>query len=437
MSELVKHTRTKVYISRSPPPFEFKRIRTMEDEPPTEQEVFYELGTITMGLRDEFVEALVTRGVDTCDMLLAQHGLGGESPADAAVVALLGRLKAVERSIDVRIDGADATAIRGLQLKSRRISAGGGIGLMAPRVAAGLTAAAEEDEIADTKAASGMYLKLAKCQNVAVPQEDEMDHSSMRRMRSCLEKTGTINMPFGLANLTRQTDKRKVNRQIKGSGLWEMDVDSTAEEGKKPMLSKVVLALLVFADGLAAVLNLACKDITKGSALLVKSGAAGAAGGAAMVVHATHHNVLVWVRVVIKAIGLYPLRYADGIFRRAFAKQMELKNLYGFTSATTKLVGENSKYLEPDQEELREFEASQKAREDKDRQARNRKAGDKHPRDVATPGTAKKPEDGQKPPCHGQVYHGKCNKDGCGYDHNTGRCAAFKAAHPDKPPARV
>jgi hypothetical protein len=164
-----------------------------------------------------------------------------------------------------------------------------------------------------------MYQKLAKCQNVAVPQEDEFDHALMRRMRACLEKTGSINMPFGLSNLTRQTDKRKVNRQIKGSGLWEMDVDSTAEEGKKPMLSKVVLALLVFADGLAAVLNLACKDASKGSALLVKAGTAGAAGALPMVVYATHHQVLLWVRVVMKAIGLYPLRYADGIFRRAFA----------------------------------------------------------------------------------------------------------------------
>jgi hypothetical protein len=158
-----------------------------------------------------------------------------------------------------------------------------------------------------------------------------------------------------------------------------------------------------------------------------------------MVVYATHHQVLLWVRVVMKAIGLYPLRYADGIFRRAFAKQMELFRLFGFTSATTKLVGENSKYLEPDHEELREFESSQKAREEKERQARSRKTGEKRQRgDVTTPGTtAKKPEDSQKPPCHGQVYHGKCNRDGCGYDHNAGRCAAFKAANPDKPPARV
>ena len=177
-----------------------------------------------------------------------------------------------------------------------------------PRVAAGLSAAPEEEEIADTKAASSMYQKLGKYQNVVVPQEDEFDHSAMRRMRSCLEKTGSINMPFGLSNLTRQTDKRKVNRQIKGSGLWELDVDSTAEEGKKPMLSKVVLALLVFADGLAAVLNLACKDASKGSTLLVKAGTAGAAGALPMVVYATHHQVLLWVRVVMKAIGLYPLR---------------------------------------------------------------------------------------------------------------------------------
>ena len=411
----------------------------MEEEPATEQEVFLELSSAGMGLRDGLIIALMSIGVDTCDMLLSQHGFGLEAPVDAAVVALLGKLKAAERSVDVRIDGRDATALRGLQLKSRRVSAGGGGLPVPPRVAAGLSAAPEEEEIADTKMASSMYQKLAKYQNVVVPQEDEFDHSLMRRMRSCVEKTGTINMPFGLSNLTRQTDKRKVNRQIKGSGLWEMDVDSTAEEGKKPMLSKVVLALLVFADGLAAVLNLACKDITKGSTLLVKAGTAGAAGALPMVVYATHHQVLLWVRVVMKAIGLYPLRYADGIFRRAFAKQMELFRLFGFTSATTKLVGENSKYLEPDHEELREFESSQKAREDKERQARSRKTGDKRQRgDVTTPGTtAKKPEDSQKPPCHGQVYHGKCNRDGCGYDHNAGRCAAFKAANPDKPPARV
>ena len=97
----------------------------MEEEPPTEQEVFYEISSVGMGLRDDFVEALLAAGVDTCDMLLAQHGLGGESPADAAVVALLGRMRFIEPSIDVRVAGPDATAIRGLQLKSRRISAGG------------------------------------------------------------------------------------------------------------------------------------------------------------------------------------------------------------------------------------------------------------------------------------------------------------------------
>jgi hypothetical protein len=193
----------------------------MEEEPATEQELFLELSSAGMGLRDELVIALMSIGVDTCDMLLAQHGLGVETPLDAAVVALLGRLKTAERSVDVRIDGRDATAIRGLQLKSRRISAGGGSVPMPARVAAGLGAAPEEEEIADTKAASTMYQKLGKYQNVVVPQEDEFDHSAMRRMRSCLEKTGSINMPFGLSNLTRQTDKRKVNRR-KVNRLWPL-----------------------------------------------------------------------------------------------------------------------------------------------------------------------------------------------------------------------
>jgi hypothetical protein len=35
------------------------------------------------------------------------------------------------------------------------------------------------------------------------------------------------------------------------------------------------------------------------------------------------------------------------------------------------------------------------------------------------------------------VYHGVCKKEGCRFDHDAGRCAAFKAEHPNGPPARA
>ena len=40
-------------------------------------------------------------------------------------------------------------------------------------------------------------------------------------------------------------------------------------------------------------------------------------------------------------------------------------------------------------------------------------------------------------PCHGEVYHGRCGKSSCPFDHDPGRVAAFKAKYPDKPPSRA
>ena len=54
----------------------------------------------------------------------------------------------------------------------------------------------------------------------------------------------------------------------------------------------------------------------------------------------------------------------------------------------------------------------------------------------ATPrgGSKMKRIDASAAPCHGMVYHGVCNKENCNFDHDPGRCAAFKEKHPAGPP---
>ena len=106
------------------------------------------------------------------------------------------------------------------------------------------------------------------------------------------------------------------------------------------------------------------------------------------------------------------------------------------------LVEYHPSHLRPSEEELRR---SEEARRKGDEAARKRKLDTELQRarnkqrvgDVLTPrGGGKKKMDASAAPCHGVVYHGTCNKEGCNFDHDPGRCAAFKEKHPDGPPQR-
>ena len=107
------------------------------------------------------------------------------------------------------------------------------------------------------------------------------------------------------------------------------------------------------------------------------------------------------------------------------------------------LGGQSS--LERHEEELRRSEeisrqrAAKKRREAEAAEIARKKAKLVAPgRQEETPrsGGSKKKMDATCAPCHGIVYHGSCKKPDCPFDHDEGRCKAFKEAHPDGPPAR-
>ena len=257
-------------------------------------------------------------------------------------------------------------------------------------------------------------------------------------MDTALRTTGTINMAVELKMCRRQQDKRSGFRPVGGSTKLYEKTDATYDEAEGRMSHPAIAeAILLFVDGLAAVLGTEPKGGRKGSPLLLQK------AGKNLTVIATHHEVLLWGKVVMRACGTHMARYADGIFRQAFNKQMELAKIHGFSAATTELAQHWPTMLEPVPAEKLAFEREQKAREAKDRQEGEKKRGKRvRPGPGAAPpgsGAPKRTPEGQydddkRSPCHGIVYHGRCNKGAeCKYDHNATRCAAFRAAHPDRP----
>ena len=208
--------------------------------------------------------------------------------------------------------------------------------------------------------------------------------------------------------------------------------------------NEVTLSLLMFVDGLAAILS---KEIpARGDEvgkLLVTD-----ASGNPIYVDGTREACLKWAKAVIRSIGYYNLKYADEIIRRSFTKVMALKVQHHFDSAVEMLVEYHPSHLRPSDEELRKAEEAsrqKKAAGEKRRleqlaaeakKYRIARVGDDggHP---ATPrgGKAKK-IDASVAPCHGVAYHGVCNKEECPFDHDVARCKAFKEANPDGPPKK-
>ena len=76
----------------------------------------------------------------------------------------------------------------------------------------------------------------------------------------------------------------------------------------------------------------------------------------------------------------------------------------------------------------------QPAEEQRAKDREQKRIGNHREVSFETPHKKRKPEDSSRPPCHGQVYSQKCNKEGCTFDHHAGRCEAYRTKHPDGPP---
>ena len=230
---------------------------------------------------------------------------------------------------------------------------------------------------------------------------------------------------------------KKKDRNL-GNGLKVTEDDDSGVESAR--YTEVALSIMVFTDGLAAILSkevpARSDDIGK---LLVQDGS-----GNPIYVDGTREGCLRYAKAVIRAIGQYPLRHADEIVRRSFTKLMALKANHHFDIAVDMLIEYHPSHLRPSEEELRRSEEAARQRAKKRREAEAAEAARKKARLVPlgrpdeTPrgGGAKKKMDPTCAPCHGIVYHGSCKKADCPFDHDEARCKAFKEAHPDGPPGR-
>ena len=134
---------------------------------------------------------------------------------------------------------------------------------------------------------------------------------------------------------------------------------------------------------------------------------------------------------IVHKIGLYPTKLADSVFRSAITCVFELHGEHHFDEAVRRAIEYKPRSFQPSDEELAGLEQARR------QQQAPRQPGEKHKGgDMATPASAKKTkkEDANAQPCHGQVYHGTCRKPGCQYDHNAGRCEAYRKKYPDGPP---
>ena len=135
---------------------------------------------------------------------------------------------------------------------------------------------------------------------------------------------------------------------------------------------------------------------------------------------------------IVSKIGLYPCRMADSIFCNGMSSVFELHGQYHFGEAVRRAIEFRPRDFQPSDEELLALERTP-------RQSRQVRGKSKETGGGTSGGAAKKQkrEDASAAPCHGQVYHGFCKRAECSFDHNAGRCAAFKKKNPDGPPPRA
>ena len=378
-----------------------------------------------VGLSVEAGGALLSIGVDTFRKLEAKRGMRMDSPADEHWVALLNKMKSVDSSIDTDVDGDTADQLRLLHImmlestKDKGSEGGGGA------VGQALTQAAED--AASASKAKELYDKLSETQGLSVPLNEQLDYALVHQMSTLLIKNGTINKRIGLKNMVKQSEKKKNNHKL-GNGLSVNIDDATASEEEGSMkYNEITCALWTFFRGLAAVLTeeIVAPDGGEGKTLVTDP-----TSGLNVHVSGTLQACLELMFAIIKSVGKYPSRCADGIFRNAFNQVMELTVSHHFDEAVRRSIEYHPRAFLPADEDMAMLDSPRKPRVETPR----KRPGGAPP---GAPLQKKKHTDANAAPCHGQVYHGVCKKEGCRFDHDAGRCAAFKAEHPNGPPSRA
>lgn len=376
------------------------------------------------GLPTSVGAALLAIGVDTFRKLEAKRGMRLESPGDEHWVSLLNKMKNVEPSIDTSVDGETADQLRLLHILMRENNKATSNDGNNGSVGQALTQAAED--AASASKAKELYDRLNETQGLSVPLNEQLDYALVHQMSTLLTKNGTINKRIGLKNMVKQSEKKKNNHKL-GNGLSVNFEENVAEDGDGSMkYNEITCALWTFFRGLAAVLT---EEIASPAGGEGKTLVTDPTSGANVYVSGTLQACLELMFAIIKSIGKYPSRCADGIFRNAFNQAMELTVSHHFDEAVKRTIEYHPRAFMPAEEDL----ASVETPRGKQKETPRKRAG----APSAAPAAKKKHVDAGAAPCHGQVYHGVCNKEGCRFDHDPGRCAAFKAEHPSGPPRRA
>lgn len=386
----------------------------------TDQEIFAEL--CENSVREPVAIALAVAGIDTVVRFRAKRGMNAENVDDAHVNVLLTKLHAIDNTIDMDVDGDDGDGLRALQLLCRNVQTVSSA--VAPEVATPAAGSAAEEAANATKAVA-LYKRLEGNQGVRVGQDMHLDYSLIAQMDNLQKKNGTINRRVGLSNIVAQNQKKKTDRDL-GMGLKVTFEEHEAEEKYK--YNEITLLLRTFFTALAAILSYEVDaDADRNGEVPV---VASDGSGNQMCVAGSHCACMDLMFRVIEAIGMWPIKYADSIFRAAFAKTMDLASKNHFDKAVSLVMEYHPSAFRPTEEEQREHENA--------RRSQTRTPGTKDRRSSEpSAGGGKKPKiDANAPPCHGIVYSGRCNKPECPFDHDEKRCKAYKEAHPTRPPPK-
>jgi chorismate mutase len=364
---------------------------------------------------------LFALGITTKDKFSAKRGMNNAIVQDAEVIALLTKMNTVDSSIDIDINGNDADQLRELQITVYENKHG--IGMPAvEREVLGNQIGTHAEEAHNASKALELYDKLAETQGFKVPMRDHLDYSLMNQLHTLLKNNGAINKRIGLKSIIRQSEKKKSDLSV-GSGLF-VKLEQENEEEASHKYNEITGMLWVFFRGLAAVLTKEIDANAEGYGKVMATDS-----GQNLHVTGTLNACLELMFHLVHKIGLYPTKLADSIFRNAITCVFELHGEHHFDEAVRRAIEYKPRSFQPQDEEIAALEQA--------RRQQSRQTGEKTKGPEAH-GTQKKArrEDSNVPPCHGQVYHGRCSKTGCQFDHNAARCDAYKKKHPDGPPTK-
>ena len=448
----VEHGPSECGVRRDPFELELEMgVDSDSDTELTEEEAWADM-QVQARASPEMQGAMIAAKIETADQFLGYHGMMEQAGAnlDMAVCNTLAVLHSFDRSIGTNIGCSDASCLRTLAIKAKRASNQQGPGKTSKIVVSGATGTVASTEAEEAKEATALYKHLLVTQGVEVDTGDHLSHSLISKMVTSLKKNGHINQCITLSDIFRQNERKRTTAIALNSQV-EVSIGNQANselEAGATNFSKIVLKLLLFSKGMAAIFGkevTKTTDISRYSTLLVKP--AKGTVGTHMMVHATYPEVMQYFELLLTAMSGYTLRFADSIFKRSFTKLMSLFDKHGFQKAVQDLKEKHGSHLRPSDEELASFENEKRtkatANERQNRELAERRAGEKARRDAVAriagivPGTVvKKPEDPNRPPCHGVAYSGICRRDGCTFDHNKERCAAFKAKNPSGAPGK-